>query len=146
MATVSKEVSATAEKPLLNKLNLTLGVLLYLSFYSFIRWYEGVYGWSAGLDSFAPEFETYWMNMLYIEIVAEVILFAGINGYIWKSRDRAMIAGQALAPREELRRHFTHWTWLVCYGWAIYWGASYFTEQDGTWHQTIVREIGRAHV
>ena len=140
MATVSKEISATAEKPLLNKLNLTLGVLLYLSFYSFIRWYEGVYGWSAGLDSFAPEFETYWMNMLYIEIVAEVILFAGINGYIWKSRDRAMIAGQALTPREELRRHFTHWTWLVCYGWAIYWGASYFTEQDGTWNQTIVRD------
>ena len=68
MATVSKEISATAEKPLLNKLNLTLGVLLYLSFYSFIRWYEGVYGWSAGLDSFAPEFETYWMNMLYIEL------------------------------------------------------------------------------
>jgi len=25
--------------------------------------------WSAGLDSFAPEFETYWMNFLYIEFV-----------------------------------------------------------------------------
>ena len=23
---------------------------------------------------------------------------------------------------------------------AIYYGASYFTEQDGTWHQTIVRD------
>ena len=105
MSVTSQEVKEiVSEKPLLNKLNLALGVALYLSFYSFIRWYEGVYGWSAGLDSFAPEFETYWMNMLYIEIVAEVILFAGINGYIWKSRDRAMMAGQALAPREELRQ------------------------------------------
>lgn len=26
------------------------------------------------------------------------------------------------------RGHFTHWTWLVGYGVAIYWGASYFTE------------------
>jgi cytochrome c-L len=38
-------------------------------FYGWVRWYEGVYGWSAGLDSFAPEFETYWMNFLYIEFV-----------------------------------------------------------------------------
>ena len=92
-ATTEKVKSDALDKPLLNKVNLTLGVLLYLTFYSFIRWYEGVYGWSAGLDSFAPEFETYWMNMLYIEIVAEVILFAGINGYLWKSRDRAVMAG-----------------------------------------------------
>ena len=56
-ATIEKVKSDVSEKPLLNKLNLTLGVALYLSFYSFIRWYEGVYGWSAGLDSFAPEFE-----------------------------------------------------------------------------------------
>jgi methane/ammonia monooxygenase subunit C len=71
MAATTESVKAdAAEAPLLNKRNLTLGIMLYLVFYSFIRWYEGVYGWSAGLDSFAPEFETYWMNMLYIEIVA----------------------------------------------------------------------------
>jgi len=34
----------------------------------------------------------------------------------------------------------THLIWLFAYAWAIYWGASYFTEQDGTWHQTIVRD------
>ena len=70
-------------------------------------------------------------------LTVEVLLFAGINGYIWKTRDRKVMS---ITPREELRRHFTHWIWLVCYGWAIYWGASYFTEQDGTWHQTIVRD------
>jgi len=46
----------------------------------------------------------------------------------------------SITPREELRRHFTHWIWLVMYAIAIYYGASYFTEQDGTWHQTIVRD------
>ena len=52
MSVTSQEVKEiVSEKPLLNKLNLALGVALYLSFYSFIRWYEGVYGWSAGLDS-----------------------------------------------------------------------------------------------
>ena len=34
----------------------------------------------------------------------------------------------------------THLVWLFAYANAIYWGASYFTEQDGTWHQTIVRD------
>jgi len=65
MASTLESVEAGVnDNPLLNKLNLTLGITLYLTFYSFIRWYEYVYGWSAGLDSSAPEFETYWMNML----------------------------------------------------------------------------------
>jgi methane/ammonia monooxygenase subunit C len=113
------------------------GAALYVVFYGWVRWYEGVYGWSAGLDSFAPEFETYWMNFLYIEMVAEIVTASVLWGYIWKSRDRKVMS---ITPREELRRHFTHWVWLVMYGIAIYYGASYFTEQDGTWHQTIVRD------
>lgn len=51
MAATTESVKAdAAEAPLLNKTNLTLGILLYLVFYTFIRWYEGVYGWSACLD------------------------------------------------------------------------------------------------
>jgi len=30
--------------------------------------------------------------------------------------------------------------WLVVYAAAIYWGASFFTEQDGTWHMTVIRD------
>jgi len=75
MAATTESVKAdAAEAPLLNKRNLILGMLLYFVFYSWVRWYEGVYGWSAGLDSFAPEFETYWMNFLYIELVLEVVV------------------------------------------------------------------------
>ena len=113
------------------------GAALYCVFYAWVRWYEGVYGWSAGLDSFAPEFETYWMNFLYIEIVLEVMTASILWGWLWKTRDRKVMS---ITPREELRRHFHHWVWLVMYGIAIYFGASYFTEQDGTWHQTIVRD------
>ncbi|MDV3241403.1 MAG: methane monooxygenase/ammonia monooxygenase subunit C, partial [Methylocaldum sp.] len=31
---------------------LTFAFMLYTVFYMWVRWYEGVYGWSAGLDSF----------------------------------------------------------------------------------------------
>jgi methane/ammonia monooxygenase subunit C len=136
-ATIETVKAEAKEASLLNKPAMLAGAALYIVFYGWVRWYEGVYGWSAGLDSFAPEFETYWMNFLYIEMVLEVITASVLWGYIWKTRDRKVMS---ITPREELRRHFTHWIWLVMYGIAIYYGASYFTEQDGTWHQTIVRD------
>jgi methane/ammonia monooxygenase subunit C len=138
MAATTESVKADAsEAPLFNVKNMVLGSSIYLVFYAWVRWYEGVYGWAAGLDSFAPEFEIYWMNFLYTEIILEVVTASVLWGYIWKSRDRNVMS---ITPREELRRHFTHVIWLVMYAWAIYFGASYFTEQDGTWHQTIVRD------
>ena len=51
MAATTESVKAdAAEAPLLNKRNMILGSLLYIVFYAWVRWYEGVYGWSAGLD------------------------------------------------------------------------------------------------
>ena len=137
MATTTIDTVGAKEEPLLNVKWLAFAFTIYTVFYAWVRWYEGVYGWSAGLDSFAPEFETYWMNFLYIEIVLEIVTASILWGYLWKTRDRNLAA---ITPREELRRNVTHLVWLFAYAWAIYWGASYFTEQDGTWHQTIVRD------
>ena len=47
------------DKPLLDVKWLAFAFTIYTVFYAWVRWYEGVYGWSAGLDSFAPEFETW---------------------------------------------------------------------------------------
>jgi len=143
----------------------------YATLYMLARWYEGTYGWSFGLDSFAPEFETYWMNFLYLEILVEGVVGAILCGWLWKTRDRNLeqywmhfmetetlltrrrgtelsellwknrgSSLATLAPREELRRNMTHLVWLMAYAWAFYWGASFFTEQDATWHQTVVRD------
>ncbi|BCX89333.1 methane/ammonia monooxygenase subunit C [Methylomarinovum tepidoasis] len=138
MAATSAGVSAQAEAPLLNTRWLAFAFAIYTILYSWVVWYERVYGWQAGLDSFAPEFETYWMNFLYTEIVVEVVIASLLWGYLWRTRPRDLdkIAG----TREELRRNFTHLVWLFAYAYSIYWGASFFTEQDGTWHQTIVRD------
>ncbi|MGH8652862.1 MAG: bacterial ammonia monooxygenase, subunit AmoC [Gammaproteobacteria bacterium] len=139
MAATSHAVTGAVaqEEPLLNKRNMWLTVAIFTVFYLWVRWYEHVYGWSAGLDAFAPEFHTYWMNFLYIEFILEVTTAALLWGYLYRSRDRHL---DQLHPREELRRHMHHFVWLLAYGIAIYWGASYFTEQDGTWHQTITRD------
>ncbi|GEO42668.1 hypothetical protein SAE02_68160 [Skermanella aerolata] len=114
-----------------------IGLGVMFAFYFFIRIYEQIFGWSAGLDAFSDEFQTYWMTMLWIELPLEGLAFFGLMGYLWKTRDREV---NKVEPREELRRHMTLLTWLVMYASALYWGASFFTEQDGTWHQTVVRD------
>ena len=140
MAASSSAISraVAAEQPgFLNHRNLWLTVGGFTFFNFFVRWYEEVYGWSAGLDAFAPEFKTYWMNFLYTEWVLEIVFFSYIGAYLWKTRTRDM---DAVTPREEMHRHFHHMVWLLAYGMAIYWGASFYTEQDGTWHQTVIRD------
>ncbi|HTV33557.1 MAG TPA: methane monooxygenase/ammonia monooxygenase subunit C, partial [Methylocella sp.] len=131
------EAAAIAEAPLLDGRLAIFATLAICTFYVGVRTYEQVFGWYAGLDSFAPEFTTYWMTILYIEEPVELISFLALVGYLWKTRDKDVAN---VAPREEMRRIFTLCEWLLLYGVAIYWGASYFTEQDGTWHMTVIRD------
>jgi methane/ammonia monooxygenase subunit C len=139
MAATSASVTTAVagERPLLDTKNLIFALAIYNIFYVYVRWYEGVFGWSAGLDAFAPEFDTYWMTILKFEVPLEFLCAGSIAAWMWKTRTRDMAS---VSKREILRRHFHHFVWLVAYAEAIYWGASYFTEQDGTWHQTIVRD------
>lgn len=114
-----------------------IGLVVLDVFYLIVRIYEQVFGWRAGLDSFAPEFQTYWLSILWTEIPLELVSGIGLAGYLWKTRDRNV---DAVQPREEMRRLVNLVQWLTVYGIAIYWGASFFTEQDGTWHMTVIRD------
>ena len=136
-ATTASLAQVGAADRYFDKRYLVLATIGLTTFYVWVRWYEEVYGWSVGLDAFSPDFEKYWMNMLYIEEVLEVVVFSWLLGYLWKTRDREL---DKLTPREEFKRYFYLLAWLVFYGQALFWGASYFTEQDGTWHQTIIRD------
>lgn len=162
---------AADTEPLLKTANLAIVLAGYAVFFVLVRWYEGAFGWPFGLDAYAPEFETYWMNFMYTELVLEAVVGMTLCGWLWKTRDRNLeqywthfmatetrIARRggaelsqllrkardcrpiALTPREELRRNMTHLIWLAAYAWAFYWGTSFFTEQDATWHQTVVRD------
>jgi len=60
-----------------------------------VRIYEQVFGWRAGLDSFAPEFQTYWLSILWTEIPLELVSGIGLAGYLVKT---------AIATSTRLRR------------------------------------------
>ena len=77
------------------------------------------------------------MTILYTQEPVELVFFIGMIGWMWKTRDRDI---ENVQPREELRRIFNLLAWIFVYGLAIYWGAGYFTEQDGTWHMTVIHD------
>jgi methane/ammonia monooxygenase subunit C len=124
-------------EPIVDLRGMWIGLAVLNGFYLVVRIYEQIFGWRAGLDSFAPEFQTYWMSILWTEIPLELISGIGLAGFLWKTRTRDF---STLTAREEMRRLVVEVQWLVVYAAAIYWGASFFTEQDGTWHMTVIRD------
>src|ERR1700686_4028835 len=84
------EAAAVAEAPLFNGTPLILGVLAINVLYAGVRIYEQVFGQFAGLDSFAPEFTTYWMTILYIEELVELISFLAFVGWMGKNRETGL--------------------------------------------------------
>lgn len=101
------------------------------------RLYQQAYAWSAGLDATSPEFQTYWMNLLFGQFAAEALAAGGIWGYVWFSRPKDL---DRLETREELRRFGVFVALIFCYVFAVFWAGSFFGEQDASWHQTVVRD------
>jgi methane/ammonia monooxygenase subunit C len=48
--------AAAVEKPIVDLRGMCIGLVLLNSFYFTVRIYEKIYGWRAGLESFAPWF------------------------------------------------------------------------------------------
>lgn len=139
MSAPAKAVVAPPEaavRPLVDKRLLFGGIAGLVTLFIAARSYQQAFAWSAGLDSSAPEFTTYWMNLFYAQVAAEAAVAAGLWGWLWRTRDRNL---EALAPREEIRRYFRLVAWLLVYVVAVS-GAGFFAEQDATWHQTVVRD------
>ena len=114
-----------------------LALVAILGFYSFAIWYQQAYGHLYGMDSHAPEFDQYWMKWLWAEITLLPVLAVATWSAVWFTRPKGETS---VAPKEEVRRYFTYVMWLLVYTFAVYWGASFFAEQDGSWHQVVTRD------
>ncbi len=131
---------AQAEPTTRFKVDVRLMAFAFLALttvYVAFRIYQQVYGLKAGLDSTAPEFQTYWMTLLKIE--TPVLYGAGVVcwAYLFLTRDRNI---DSVAPAVELKRYFSLTMWLVIYTFTFYWTGSFFAEGDGNWHQTVLRD------
>ena len=68
-ASHSLPTAATRSRRIVNFMPGLFGVMAIMAAY---RVYQQVYAFSAGLDSTLPDFETYWMNLLKVELVVLV--------------------------------------------------------------------------
>ena len=59
MSTVTTTAASAAKSDVVDLRGMWIGLGLLNTFYLIVRIYEQVFGWRAGLDSFAPEFQTY---------------------------------------------------------------------------------------
>ena len=114
-----------------------LALIAVLAVMVFYRSYQQIYGFSMGLNSTRPEFDHYWMNLLKAELMIIVASWAGLWSYLWFTRDRHL---DQLPVQEEIRRYFTLVLFVFVYAFAVYFGASFFGEEDASWHQTVVRD------
>lgn len=140
MATLAKATAVSAPRDDRKIVNFkvpaiaTIGLLAIMVFY---RTFQRMYAWSAGLDSTDPVFDTYWMGLLKAELVLIPLLWVGVWSYIWFTRDKNLYS---ISPREELRRYFNLVLFIFVYAVAVWFAASFFAEQDASWHQTVVRD------
>ena len=72
-----------------------------LALFGAYRYYQHVTSFTVGLDYFEPEFQIYWMNLLYAQLAIEAVVFCAVIGYLWMTRDRNVMS---ITPQEELRR------------------------------------------
>ena len=137
MSTPSEAMGGEISKGLIGGKRIAIIFFAVLAVMMAWRVYQQLFAWDMGMDSFEPEFQTYWMNLLYGQWILEFVLAAVIWGYLLKTRDKDVFN---ITPQEELKRMFTLLAWLFCYVWIVYWAASFFAEQDASWHQVTVRD------
>jgi methane/ammonia monooxygenase subunit C len=114
-----------------------LAMLGILALMVFLRMYQQMYAFSAGLDSTTPDFDKYWMGLLRVELVLLVSSWAALWSFLWFTRDRHL---DKLQVKDEIRRYFHLIGFIFIYAFAVYFAASFFAEQDASWHQTVVRD------
>lgn len=136
MKNAGKSVQSTAvpTAPWLGMAMILLGIGAVFTVY---RIYQHSTAFTVGLDYFAPEFQTYWMNLLYAQLPILTLIGAAIVSRLWFTRDRNVMD---IAPREELRRYFVLLSTLLVFGVVTYMVTSIYTESDAAWHQVTVRD------
>ncbi len=113
--------------------------LLLASFLA-LRVYQQFYAWynEAGLNAASPGFKKYWFSLFVIEV-----LLAGAISVAWWGW--LVITGRKLIDKpvsrnEEVRRIAVFWGLVAATSLTLYFMASFFPNQDGVWHQTLVRD------
>ena len=102
-----------------------------------LKWYQHAYSWTVGLDSWAPEFQQWWMAVFYTQIILLPLVGAVGIAALWFTRDRNI---QNLPAQIELKRYYTMFAVLSVGGMLLAAIGGLLVEADAAWHQVVIRD------
>lgn len=115
------------------------GILPMLAVVVMWVYFQREYGYSHGLDSMEPEFDQIWMGLWRVQMAVLPTTALVVWGYLYKTRSTAEELAN-ISPKLEMKRYFYFLMWMGVYILGVYFGSSFFTEQDASWHQVIIRD------
>ena len=116
---------------------LFIGLIFLCALSGLHRWYQQTYSFNFGLDYFEPEFQLYWMNLLWAQLGFLALAGAIAIPVLWITREKNL---DTIPPRVELGRYY----WVLgsaAVGSILRLLAlAVFTEADAAWHQVTIRD------
>ena len=109
-------------------------------------WYTSRYAWTAGIDAASPEFARYFRTLFWTELI---VVGAGTGlWWGWLVRTGRRVIDEPVTADEEVRRIAVFWGQVAITSLVLYVMASFWPNQDGSWHQTAIRDtaLTPAHI
>lgn len=101
-------------------------------------WYTSQHAWTVGIDSASPEFAKYYRTLFWGQLVA---IGAGTGiWWGWLVRTGKQVVAEKVTADEEVRRLAVFWGLVAMTSLVLYVMASFWPNQDGSWHQTAIRD------
>lgn len=101
------------------------------------RWYITTFALSHGLDAFEPEFQTYFMNLFWIQMPL-ITLFGLISiPTLWFTRPKNVLA---MTPLQELSRYYLVFSIMMVASVFVVIILALYAESDAAWHQITIRD------
>lgn len=101
------------------------------------RVYQQFTAWTKGLDASSHDFTVYYRVPLVVCLVGVTVFTLGWWGWLIRSGKRI---AQKISHAEEVRRIAVFWGLVGATSVTLYVEASFFPNQDASWHQTAVRD------
>jgi len=100
------------------------------------RWYQQNYSFTVGLDYFEPAFQTYWMNLFWVQMILITTIGAIGVPWLWLTRpDEA-----EMTPQKELGTYYLIFSLMAMGSFLIVVILGLFAEADAAWHQVTIRD------
>ncbi len=106
------------------------------------RTWQGFFAFRYGLDSSTPQYQTYWLGLVALNLTVLPLAAAIWYAVTWVTGRHlaADMARDGLDPQTEVQRIWRLWLILAGFATAAYWGGSFFAEADAAWHQVTMRD------